>query len=891
MRYTNYFSQPWQGAPGVPQNGDDLSFSEHTALGSDPDPMVNDLAGLVVNSLTFGGDSSFFGDIEWTLSGNAITISNAVLPARSQVMYGIRVGNWSNTDLKVHLNCDLVLVRNTTILVGGCRPGCEIPISCCPDPDVTESLFLNGETHLNGIDLAVHGRSVIWSSDPARSRIQMGRISGTGNVSVMLEAECSLRFKSASGNSFQGRLTISGAPGSQTVFDVSGGVAVTDSLLINSLGVVELAAPNQIGDNATVAITGGAKLQMHGFHDNIGHLALTNSFGDTLPSTLDTGSATLTLNGHLTARNQNAPVTPIIQGRLHLPAGPHTFHTSGNQYAGVDLLAELTGTGDITKSGDNALLLQGNNAAFSGSFAIASGVLDVRHNNALGDALGGTVILGGSLRLQNVTIVSEPLTAAGQGIEGELPGSILTCVGVNTWHGPILLNTNLNVTGDIIFTGPISGAGGVGCFGGGTIQFGGQLANTYTGPTLVRCPLVYFSKPSGVKAFSGPLVVGGGAGGPFEARWINSYQNVGANLTLFANGIVNLNNRNEDFGFVTFNGGTVNTGTGQFAIYQPLTVNPNNSTAIINGWLGLPPGPVLFDVGDGAANPDLLVNAVVFGSGSPVRKRGPGTLHFNNANTYTGVTLVEAGTLQVNTPAGFGSGAMNITVHSNATLRLGPGGTLAKPVFISGSGAADAGGALTIGPASAWTLTGGLTLNHPATVLVENTGSFNVNGIISGTGPLTLTGGGWFTFSGASAQQLRGRHRPPRRLAGPQQNQQWRAGRAGESRAGTGARQRGGGPALVSKSLHRRPRRHRQRPRPLQPQQPQPGHHPLDIERRRRRGNGHRPVEFHLRRQCSGRFIIRPRIAGWLLNFRPDSIAAQSHAAVRGGTLRSHGGV
>ena len=58
-----------------------------------------------------------------------------------------------------------------------------------------------------------------------------------------------------------------------------------------------------------------------------------------------------------------------------------------------------------------------------------------------------------------------------------------------------------------------------------------------------------------------------------QVRWLNSYQNIGATLALYANGIVNLNNHNEDFGPVTFNGGEVDTGTGQFAIYQPLTVN------------------------------------------------------------------------------------------------------------------------------------------------------------------------------------------------------------------------------------------------------------------------------------------------------------------------------
>ena len=88
--------------------------------------------------------------------------------------------------------------------------------------------------------------------------------------------------------------------------------------------------------------------------------------------------------------------------------------------------------------------------------------------------------------------------------------------------------------------------------------------------------------------YAGPLVVGESSGGPYEARWLNSYQNVYATATLYANGIVNLNNHNEDFGAVTFNGGTLDSGpSGHFVPYAPLTVNPAASSAVIKGNLGL----------------------------------------------------------------------------------------------------------------------------------------------------------------------------------------------------------------------------------------------------------------------------------------------------------------
>jgi len=72
---------------------------------------------------------------------------------------------------------------------------------------------------------------------------------------------------------------------------------------------------------------------------------------------------------------------------------------------------------------------------------------------------------------------------------------------------------------------------------------------------------------------------------------------------------------------VTFNGGEVDTGSGQFAIYQPLTVNPSASSAVINGYLGLPACcDATFIVGDGTADCDLIVNAQIFGGAPYLRK-------------------------------------------------------------------------------------------------------------------------------------------------------------------------------------------------------------------------------------------------------------------------------
>src|SRR5439155_3268157 len=75
-----------------------------------------------------------------------------------------------------------------------------------------------------------------------------------------------------------------------------------------------------------------------------------------------------------------------------------------------------------------------------------------------------------------------------------------------------------------------------------------------------------------------------------------------------------------------------------------------NSSARING-----PGTVAlggstrtFTVADGPQTSDLVINAVITGtSGAGLTKDGAGRLELDQTNTYTGVTTISAGDVQV----------------------------------------------------------------------------------------------------------------------------------------------------------------------------------------------------------------------------------------------------
>jgi autotransporter-associated beta strand protein len=750
------FSNPNNWSPtGVPQSGDDLYFTDDANV-TGPNPIENDLVGLSINSLGFRIVYGYFGVADWELNGNPITITGPIATD------GVTV------DEHVYINCGLVLGGDISVAVA---------YTSYASGDI--ALHLTGSVDLNG------HRLLLLNREGENSTLDLsGVISGTGTV-VVQGGPVVLSGNQA--NTFHGSVFVTPQKSDQYGADTFGylvlnkqsGVAVTERLHIEKSSTVILNHSEQIGDTAVVEIigdidmnghTGGGMLLLNGYNETIGKLYMTNyskdvtnnnnTFGDCV---IDTGGGTLTLSNDILSHSDSDKYNPVLMGNLNLPDS-RAFTVEGGQYAGLGIEAQITGSGGINKYGNSALLLQTSNS-FSGGTAVLQGIVDVRNNSAFG---AGSVTLlktafgpGGGLLLSSVVIGGNPLyVLGGDQITPEMGGSLLTSFGFCSWAGPIELDTNLVVQADnMLFLGQISGPGGME-FLSGMAQLGGTLGNSYTGPTLVHNQLLKFAKPYGTNACAGPIVVGGGAQPTCEARWLNAYQNVGATLTLYTNGLVNLNGNNEDFGPVTFNGGEVDSGNGQFAIYAPLTVNPAATTAVINGYLGLPPGADrVFIVGDGAQDCDLLVNAVVLGNPSPnyFIKQGPGAMCMLNANTFNAVTLLQEGIIDVHAGASLGTAGTGCVISDGATLRLsGIGGTLSQNFEIAGAGFS-ANGAIALPTDSSWTIAGDMLLDNAVTFDIGPGSSLALNGSLSGaSGSVVEVGGGILSLSGSSANTYGG---------------------------------------------------------------------------------------------------------------------------------------
>src|ERR1017187_9753787 len=722
---------------GVPQNYTSLYFG----YGSDSHrSMVNDLTGLVHISM-------YFMNNDYQIDGNTLTVAGI-----------FNDEGFINSD-NITINCPLVFLTGGDIYTGGVRGAFS---------ESTDNIYLNGPIDIGTNHVYLVAESVVgpFPSGGDGHLYVAGVISGSGDIGAFAQDAggfpCSIEFIGGPGNNFTGTLYIGTSGNGQLNFNKSSGVVVSNRLGGNrgDVAKLQLSGAQQIGNYATIYIADGSQLSLSGNDVTVGSLVLTNKHSDALPSTLDTGSTTVSLNVGINSSVNSDTVHPIIKGKIDLN-GLLPFNVTGGSQTGLEMPATIAGVG-FDKTGNNVLYLTGNNT-FSGNLQIDAGRVTPSSAAALSPTSAGVILNGGILQIQGLAIGNEPLY-------GNSTNSTLVAYDQCSWSGPVTLSATLNVLAAdttasgkaMTFTGPISGAGGMTLenpvLASGTVMLGGGAPNTFTGPLTVYCPLVEFNKPNLVNACSGPIIVGGGSGALCEARWLHNYQDQFNALTLYANGYVNLINHDENFGPVTFNGGTVDTGSvGQFAIYAPLTVNPSSSTATINGRLGLPPGNnAVLNVGAGStpSGLDLVVNAVVIGAAPYFGKQGAGTMSLTAANIFTGVTLLEAGIIAMGNGSALSS--QGVVIFGGATLRMDVNGTMNQGMELYGTGVGGTHGALELSPGVNFSINGDCLLDAATTLNVGSGGTLQLGGAFSGSGPLTKIGTGLLVLYGISPNTYSG---------------------------------------------------------------------------------------------------------------------------------------
>ena len=524
-------------------------------------------------------------------------------------------------------------------------------------------------------------------------------------------------------------------------------------------GTLTLAAANRLADTTAVDVSSGATFNLNNFSDTVGSIAGAGN--------VTLGSGTLTSGGNNTST---------------------AF--SGN----------LSGSGGFTKAGTGTLTLSSSNS-LTGNITVAAGTLAISNANALGSGGTTTVQSGGTLALSNnITVATETnLSLAGTGASGA--GALRNTSGNNLWDGNISLAGNTTITsvggqlklgdqssftdtlslgantltlntagGDLWVNSIISGTGGVTKTGSGTLTYY-MDENTYTGTTTVQDGKLFLNTLSSVsyqnRGIVGNIVIGDGVGLAESAILQHASSQASiliadtANLTVYSDGLYDLNKQVETINALTLQGGAVKMDTGVLTLSSDLTTLASGQTATIaagtsSGSLSLGSSNRTINVADGAAASDLTITAQIASGG--FTKTGAGTLTLaplsTNPSSYLGTTTISQGIVNVQSASGLGATGSNAasagtTVASGAQLQLQGGITIGQErLTLNGSGISSDGALRNVSGNNTF----GGQIDVPVNSRIESAaGTLTLSGAISGGGQtLTVAGAGNTTFNGTT---------------------------------------------------------------------------------------------------------------------------------------------
>ena len=429
---------------------------------------------------------------------------------------------------------------------------------------------------------------------------------------------------------------------------------------------------------------------------NLANAVFTSSVG-TITLTQPATAATLTFG--TTADN----FTGVFTGDHLSVAAELTAQGSGANDSGGPV---LTFANDVTIGGD--LILRRRQVTVSsgtfradrvtatdswGMFNIAGGTVVI--TNGIDDSLrpGGNTLrvtlTGGSLRTPYIKTTQAAWRPAGANSDGvELNGGTLypatnSSDFIQMWdpgwgtRNQVMVGpggAHIDTDGrDIAINRSMidyAGAGTLTKSGAGTLTL--TAVNSFSGGTTVNGGLLHISGQSGgngclrgaVTVNAGTELRAAGAGGAvfgYTGGAKIDTLNINGGLVDTIDGVNHLWNATVNFngGELRVNGGLSDT-NGYHLEWGNSAVNvaSNNATAVIAGRIRIRPDAspnVNFDVAAGPEGTNLLVSAAITETGlSGITKKGAGTMQLAATNTFTGITVLEGGILDVTQLSDYG---------------------------------------------------------------------------------------------------------------------------------------------------------------------------------------------------------------------------------------------
>jgi fibronectin-binding autotransporter adhesin len=627
---------------------------------------------------------------------------------------------------------------------------------------------------------------------------------GSGNLTINSAIGSSSAFLTKSG---PGTLTLGGNQTYTGATTVNQGTLVVNADISTSVsamsingGTVRLGASNRLADNVVLTTKSGGTLDLNGFNETISKLLLHSG------GTVSGGnSSTLTLSGatpiELSAGNGSGESTVINSNVNFTNSGTVTLDLRQNSYgvAGfLEINGAIGGAAAAIVGGGNAnsstLRLSGSTAnTFTGSFrmGLASASNVVEFNKTAGvDAIGtGGIFVSaanafptykwlaseqinnsapivwdsGFLNLNGFTETVASFTSGtlGGGLINSSEGT-LTLAGT-TGNVLSLNNSRAGVNKTLDMNLALSGSGGnISFVSDGTtnrtIQIGGSTPGARTldlGPVVRTIDVA--NGAMAVDALITSQITGAGGltkagAGVLQLTAANTFRGD----TTVSSGTLTLGNSLglQNSALDTSGAGAVNI-TGLNALTLGGLKGSTNLTSVITtGYYG---SLYSLTLNPGAGVTNTYSGAITDGSQLGLTKTGAGTQVLTGVNTYSGVTTINGGRLQVDSTGSIGSTSAVVINGLGADLRWNSATAFDRPLTftqgtISGSGSINT--AVTVGTNNVLspgnspgiqTFSSGLTWNPGGTYVWETnaltgTAGTNWDMIAVSGGALNLSG-------------------------------------------------------------------------------------------------------------------------------------------------------
>jgi len=714
--------------------GDVLVNGTGTLTITNPDQIKNTANVEVATGGTFGigGNSETVNGLK--LTGGATTGTSGVLTSTTTIDFqsgnsGAKLGGTAGATKTatgtVSLSGASTYSGGTTLTAGTLQIGTGNTGSVGA---ITDSAIGTGALALNGGTLSSSGTiaRTILNAVTIGGDVTLGNATTTGALTFSANADIGSSTRTlttASAVTFSGNVTGTGgiskmgsgaltyngttantysglttvSAGSLTLTKTATVDAIAGDVLVN--GTLNLGASDQIKNTSNVELATGGTFSMGAFNEAVNGLKLTG--------------------GSITGGASGAPVTLTVGTSIDLQSGSAT---SANLVLAGTAGATKTTTGTVTLSGANT---------YTGTTTLNAGTLQIGVNSAAlvgvvtSGALGtGTLALNGG-KLSSASVTGRSLlnatTVGGNVTLGDTAntGALTFSAGVDLGNSVRTLTTESAVTLDGVVTN-----GGIIKDGSSSLKL--TTLNTYSsGTTLTAGTLLISASSSGAvgAVTSGPVGTGTLAlnGGTFSssgtfARTILNAVTIGGDVTL-GNGA--------STGALTFNAAT------------DLVGNTRTLTTAT----------------------DVIFNGVVSNGG--INKAGASNLTLGGANTYTGTTTINEGTLAVN-----GSLYNSGSVVVNANGLLGGSGSVGA---ISGSGTVGPGNSPGILTATSVNPTAGTDFKFEFTSLnpTYSNATASVNDLLRLTASSSPFAGGTFTSENIISIYLNSETINDSLLAGP----------------------------------------------------------------------------------------------------------------------------